>query len=64
MFEFLDMMNFGRVITAHGEKWQSIQYYQDGYHLAIKTGEQSLPVQCYLVKQDSTSSKQPDTVDK
>lgn len=64
MFDFLNMMNFGRVITANGEQWQSVQYFVDGYHLAIKTGEQSLPVQCYIVKEDATSCKPPDTADK
>lgn len=63
MFDFLNMMNFGRVITAHEEEWQSVQYLQNGYHLAIRRSE-GMPNHCYLVKEDSTSCKQPDTADK
>ena len=51
MFDFMNLMNFARVITAHGEKWQSIQMLQNRYHLAVKVGEK-LPAQCFVVQED------------
>ena len=51
MIDFFNLMNFGREITAQGEKWQSIQMLQNHYHLAVKIGEK-LPAQCYVVKED------------
>ena len=55
MFDFLSLMIFGREITAQGEKWQSVQMLQNGYHLAVKVGEK-LPAQCYVVKEDESPS--------
>lgn len=51
MFDFMNLMNFGREITAQGEKWQSVQILQNRYHLAVKVGEK-LPAQCYVVQED------------
>jgi hypothetical protein len=55
MFDFMNLMNFGREITAHGEQWQSIQMLQNGYHLAVRVGEK-LPTQCYVVQEDKADN--------
>ena len=51
MFDFFELSNFGREITAHGEQWQSVKYFQDGYHLAVKKYG-ICPTQCFMVKED------------
>jgi len=51
MFEFLELIDFGRVFEAHGEKWQKIKYIKDGYNIAIKDGDK-LPCQLFLVKEE------------
>lgn len=56
MFEFLQSLNFGRVLKAHGEEWQSLQYFHDGYHLVIKT-DSKLPCQVYLIKEESVGGE-------
>lgn len=57
MFDFSDLYNFGREITAHGEKWQSVKYFQNRYHLAVRVGAK-LPIQCFVVQEDVASAKQ------
>lgn len=57
VFDFMNMMNFGREITAQGEKWQSVQMLQNRYHLAVKVGEK-LPAQCYVVQEDEKQKEE------
>lgn len=51
MFDFMDMFSFGRIIEAHGEKWQSLMPFVNRYHLAIRVG-QTIPAQCFVVQED------------
>jgi hypothetical protein len=60
VFNTTDIINFGREITAHGEKWQSVQTLHAGYHLAIKA-DQPLPAQCFVIKEDE--AVKPSTTD-
>ena len=62
MFEFMNLMNFGREITAQGEKWQSIQMLQNRYHLAVKIGDK-LPTQCYVVREDEKPKEESSNVE-
>lgn len=56
MFDFMNLMNFGREITAQGEKWQTVLVLQNNYHLAIKSCAK-LPAQCYIVQEDEVPKK-------
>ena len=57
MFEFLQSINFGRVLKAHDEEWQSLKYFYDGYHLVIKKGSK-LPCPVYLIKEESEETNE------
>jgi hypothetical protein len=53
MLGFLEMINFGHEIEAHGKKWLSLKYLQDDFHMAVEK-DAILPCQIYLVEDNKT----------
>jgi len=51
MFDFMQMLGFGKEVTAHGQKWQSVHECPGGYHLAVPLNAQ-VPCPVTLVKED------------
>lgn len=49
MFDFFEMLAFGRRIRAHEEDWSSLKSFCDGWHLAVKP-DATAPCVVYLVK--------------
>lgn len=50
MFDF-NFILFGQRIRVNGEVWISLQYFRDGFHLAVKPID-TMPAQAFLVRED------------
>lgn len=49
MFEFMDMLNFGKELEVNGEKWLSIKSLQNRCHLVVRPTD-TYPCQVFLVQ--------------
>ena len=56
MFDYLDIMTFGREIEAHGEKWLELKALQNRCYLAIRPSD-SMPCQVFLVQTPEEEKK-------
>ena len=63
MFDFLDMLSFGREVECHGEEWLMLRPLQNRYSLAIRPGD-DFPCQVFLIKEPEPQPKevQPDPI--
>lgn len=50
MFDFMQMMQFGRETKAHGETWLVLHALQNRCSLAIKPGD-TFPCPVYLIQE-------------
>ena len=57
MLEFLENLNFGKEIKAHGEEWQFLKYLHDGYCIVIKK-EAILPCPVYCIKEEEADENE------
>ncbi|MFA5340182.1 MAG: hypothetical protein WC332_00250 [Clostridia bacterium] len=57
MFEFIDMMQFGKEIEAYGDKWVIVKPLQNRCHLAIRYTDK-LPCQVYLIQTPDIPQKE------
>jgi hypothetical protein len=56
MFDFMDMLSFGKKIQSKGETWISIKYLHDGMYIAVRE-DALFPAPMYLVKEDKKEDK-------
>ena len=63
MFDFIDMLSFGRKVECHGEEWLILQPLQNRCSIAVRPGD-NFPCQVFLIKELEPQPKevQPDPI--